>query len=262
MCFTVMSGCVGPRDGAETIAAEFSELKELVLETIKDRIAALDEDYVFCSSILKGCLNWQDPHGMWQVDCAYPIFGVVMPDRTLKREFGEPFLLKDQRVGEKTIAALGKCTMDDAVSFGTVRDRIVRVAALTWIGDDGTSLAGFLVITSDGVYFIYTELGCYKDPPPIVADIFADPPYYLWRSPKVAQHIYLKDQKRVVDCMKRFYAKTRMMCLDREQEKDFFWRNSIVVFKIDVDAELFTWHEMAVDGVNVDDGGLAPLNVK
>ncbi|MBO7619668.1 MAG: hypothetical protein J6T06_04100, partial [Victivallales bacterium] len=111
----------------------------------------------------------------------------------------------DGPFGNELIDLLRKCTTGDAVSFESIRSRIVDTVGLAWIGKDGSSLAGIAAITSDDVYFIYTEMELFEGPgqPFGVFEVLKEPPYYMWRHPCWALYFGLVEQKRLRTCEKR-----------------------------------------------------------
>ena len=187
----VCSGCVCTKE--KPTERDLAALREMAFDAMRDRIGKLADDRSFYCR--KELWTWKEHSVDWK--------GVDL-DRfhVVKTDEDPP---DDGLFGNELIDLLRKCTMGDAVSFESISNRIVNMVGLAWFGKDGSSLAGIAAITSDDVYFIYTEMDLFKGPgqPFAVLDVLEEPPYYLWRHPCWALFIRLAEQKRLRTCEKR-----------------------------------------------------------
>ena len=226
----VCLGCVGMHDESdEPIESEFAAVREMVLETMHEKIGKLAENRTFYCRKEK----WPGKLLSWEIKSLdWVRFGVINTDK------GSP---DDGLFGEELIDSLRKCTMSDEVSFGSISNRITRLAGLAWIGNDGSLLAGIVVITSDDVYFIYTEMNLFEGPGAYydVYDILEEPPYYLWRNPYWTQRIWLTDQERLHACVKRIHSKAERIYPDAQLRDGFCFENIVTAFRIDIAPEKF-----------------------
>ena len=141
-------GCVGIVD--ESVEHEIAAAREMVFDAMRDRIGALGEDRAFYCR--KERWPWMSRSSDLQYECRdidWIRFREVKPD-------DDP--PDDGRFANELIDLLRKCKIDDAVSFGSISNRIVTTVGLAWFGKDGASLAGVAAITDDDVYFIYTPM--------------------------------------------------------------------------------------------------------
>ena len=187
----VCSGCVCTKE--KPTERELAALREKVFETMQDRIGKLAENRSFYCR--KGHWPWMG-HRLDEKELCLSRFDVVKTDEDPPDD--GPF-------GNELIDLLRKCTTGDAVSFESIQSRIVDTVGLAWFGKDGSSLAGIAAITSDDVYFIYTEMELFKGPgqPFGVFEVLKEPPYYMWRHPCWALYFGLVEQKRLRTCEKR-----------------------------------------------------------
>ena len=187
----VCSGCVCTKE--KPTERDLAALREKVFETMQDRIGKLAENRSFYCR--KGHWPWMG-HMLDEKELCLSRFDVVKTDEDPPDD--GPF-------GNELIDLLRKCTTGDAVSFESIRSRIVDTVGLAWIGKDGSSLAGIAAITSDDVYFIYTEMELFEGPgqPFGVFEVLKEPPYYMWRHPCWALYFGLVEQKRLRTCEKR-----------------------------------------------------------
>ena len=177
----------------QTVRDGLAALREMVFETMQDRIGKLAENRAFYCR--KGHWPWMG-HMLDEKELCLSRFDVVKTDEDPP---------DDGLFGNELIDLLRKCTTGDAVSFESISNRIVNTVGLTWIGKDGSSLAGIAAITSEDVYFIYTEMELFEGPgqPFGVFEVLKEPPYYMWRHPYWALFIRLAEQKRLRTCEKR-----------------------------------------------------------
>ena len=225
-------GCIGIE--YEPIEQEIVAAREMVFEAMRDRIKTLDEDRAFyfrkerwpwmsCPSDLQ-CLrrdiNW-------------------IRFKEVKPHDDSP---DDRRFGNELIDLLRKCKMDDAVSFGSISNRIVSTVGLAWFGKDGSSLAGIAAITDDDVYFIYTQM--YPEESPHWGDVVVgEPPYYMWRNPYLIQYMGFypmsSGDRRKFDRMdSRISRRFRKMYPD-DQWWAFLFENFTTAFRMDISPEKF-----------------------
>ena len=228
----VCSGCVCTKE--KPIEQEIVAAREMVFEAMRDRIKTLDEDRAFyfrkerwpwmsCPSDLQ-CLRR---------DIYWIRFKEVKPDDDSP---------DDRRFGNELIDLLRKCKMDDAVSFGSISNRIVSTVGLAWFGKDGSSLAGIAAITDDDVYFIYTQM--YPEESPHWGDVVVgEPPYYMWRNPYLIQYMGFypmsSGDRRKFDRMdSRISRRFRKMYPD-DQWWAFLFENFTTAFRMDISPEKF-----------------------
>ena len=187
----VCSGCVCTKE--KPTERDLAALREMVFETMQDRIGKLAENRSFYCR--KGHWPWMG-HMLDEKELCLSRFDVVKTDEDPP---------DDGRFGNELIDLLRKCTMGDAVSFESIQSRIVDTVGLAWSGKDGSSLAGIAAITSDNVYFIYTEMIRFEGPgqPFGVFEVLKEPPYNMWRHPCWALYFGLVEQKRLRTCEKR-----------------------------------------------------------
>ena len=212
----------------EPIESDIANLRGLVFETIGDRIGKLGGDCAFYCRVLDDSPAWANKDVGY-----YPRLGEVKPDEDVT---------DDGLLGEEIIGSLRRCTMDDAVSLGSIRNRAIRTAGLAWFGKDGPLFAGVAVVTSDGVYFIFTIMEQVTDKDVTVRRYFqAAPPYYAWRDPDIGQNRWgLMDRKRGRSCWKSIYSKLEKMYPgDASSQKVFLSENSITAFRMDISPEKF-----------------------
>ena len=216
----------------EPIESDIANLRGLVFETIGDRMGKLGEDRAFYCRLFDDWPFLSSDEGIGCGDFCIG-FGVVKP-----REDAPD----NGHLGEEMLASIRRCTMDDAVSFGSISNWMVRTAGLAWFGKDGASFAGVAVVTPDDVYFLFTDIELVTDeetwchPRP-------KPPYYAWREPGLAQHCCLMDEKKMRSCMKSIYSKLGKMYPNdsaSQMEFDVFLSdNSITAFRMDISPEEF-----------------------
>ena len=216
----------------ETVRDGLAALREMVFETMQDRIGKLAENRAFYCR--KGNWPWK-AHSLDRKELCLDRFDVVKTDEDPP---------DDGVFGNELIDLLRKCTTGDAVFFESIKSRIVDTVGLAWIGKDGSSLAGMAAITTDEVYFVYTVMGLVTEK--TVSHETYDkqfrsrPPYYAWRDSGLAQHIWLADEKRLRVCMKRIYSKLEKMYPDsRSLRESFLFAKSITAFRIDIAPEKF-----------------------
>ena len=226
----VCSGCVCTKE--KPTERDLAALREKVFETMQDRIGKLAENRSFYCR--KGHWPWMG-HMLDEKEPCLSRFDVVKTDEDPP---------DDGLFGNELIDLLRKCTTGDAVSFESISNRIVNTVGLTWIGKDGSSLAGIAAITSDEVYFVYTVMGLVTEKT-VMHETYdkqfrSKPPYYAWRDSELAQHIWLTDEKRLRVCMKRIYSKLEKMYPDsRSLQESFLFAKSITAFRMDIAPEKF-----------------------
>ena len=183
----VCSGCVCTKE--KPTERDFAALREMVFETMQDRIGKLAENRVFYCR--KGHWPWK-AHSFDEKELCLSRFDVVKTDEDPP---------DDGLFGNELIDLLRKCTTGEAVSFESISNRIVNTVGLTWIGKDGSSLAGIAAITSEDVYFIYTEMDLFEGPgqPFGVFEVLKEPPYYMWRHPCWALYFRLRACEKRID---------------------------------------------------------------
>ena len=204
---------------AEPIESDLAALKGMVFKTIKDQIGKLAKDCDFY------CRVPVPPRRELGTDDFYTRFGVVKPGV-------DPS--DDRRLGKEILDSLRKCTLGDAVSFEKISNRIVNTFGLAWFGKDGSSLAGMVAITPDGVYFIFTVMQLVAEKDVQYHKMFrSKPPYYAWRDSELAQHIWLTDKKELRMCMKRIDSKLEKMYPDNRSLQELFsFEKTITAFRI------------------------------
>ena len=216
----------------QTVRDGLAALREMVFETMQDRIGKLAENRSFYCR--KGHWPWMG-HMLDEKELCLSRFDVVKTDEDPP---------DDGLFGNELIDLLRKCTTGDAVSFESISNRIVNTVGLTWIGKDGSSLAGMAAITSDEVYFVYTVMGLVTEKT-VMHETYdkqfrSKPPYYARRDSGLAQHIWLTDEKRLRVCRKRIYSKLEKMYPDsRSLQKSFLFAKSITAFRMDIAPEKF-----------------------
>ena len=215
------SGCVGMKE--KPSERDLAALREMAFDAMRDRIGKLVDDRVFYCR--KGHWSWKAHSLDWEGG-ELERFDVVKVDEDPP---------DDGLFGNELVDSLRKCTTGDAVPFESISNRIVNTVGLAWFGKDGSSLAGMAAITSDDVYFIYTEMALFKGPgqPFAVLDVFEEPPYYLWRHPCWALLFRLDEQKRLRTCEKRIESesdKLSMFCLCPA---------NLMAFRMDIPPEKF-----------------------
>lgn len=225
-------GCIGIE--YEPIEQEIVAAREMVFKAMRDRIKTLDEDRAFY--FRKERWPWMSrPSDLQCVrrDINWIRFKVVKP------EDDSP---DDRRFGNELIDLLRKCKMDDAVSFGSISNRIVSTVGLAWFGKDGSSLAGIAAITDDDVYFIYTQM--YPEPAPHWGDVVVgEPPYYMWRNPYLIQYVGLypmsSEDRRKFDKMHSRVSQRISKIYPGDQLYHFLFENFTTAFRMDIPPERF-----------------------
>ena len=215
----VCSGCVCTKE--KPTERDLAALREKVFETMQDRIGKLAENRVFYCR--KGHWPWK-AHSLDEKETCLSRFDVVKTDEDPP---------DDGLFGNELIDLLRKCTTGEAVSFESISNRIVNTVGLAWFGKDGSSLAGVAAITSDEVYFIYTEMALFEgqgQPFPVL-DVFEEPPYYLWRHPCWALYFRLRA------CEKRIDSRSGKL-YDELSELSMRVKN-IMAFRMDISPERF-----------------------
>ena len=234
----LIAGCIGIRE--EPHERSVAALRRQVFEVMHDQIGRLAEERTFCCRVLEGWPTYSDPLSdpMQKELCLsldFPRLGVVQLNGKIISGTGTSY---DGRLGEEIIDSLRKCTMDDAVSLGAISNRMVRTAGLAWLGKDGSSFAGFVVIADDDVYFAFTTMFLVADKEDSYGyDIFyVEPPYYLWRNPYWAQVHCVSDwQKSVSDtlrirrCWNKAFPDNNLLRFE----------NFVTAFRVDVSPERF-----------------------
>lgn len=170
-------GCVGITLDKES-EVMIDEMQESVYKRLQQRLAELDEKSLFYCRVKKEWPCDEDDYMPFVTD--YYRFRVVKPAIDQPSQVA---LSKDM------LNALRKCTLNDAVSLGIVRDKSIRTAGVAWFGAGGGSLAGVIVCTPENAYFIYTEMHRVADIKEEyeVYESFRSPPYYWWLNPYMAQ---------------------------------------------------------------------------
>ena len=217
----VCSGCVCTKE--KPTERDLAALREMAFDAMRDRIGKLADDRSFYCR--KELWPWKAHSLDWEgVDLDR--FDVVKVDEDPP---------DDGLFGNELVDSLRKCTLCDAVSFESISNRIVNTFGLAWFGKDGSSLAGMAAITSDDVYFIYTEMALFKGPgqPFAVLDVLEEPPYYLWRHPCWALLFRLDEQKRLRTCEKRIESESDKLSI-------FCWcPANLMAFRMDISPERF-----------------------
>ena len=225
-------GCVGIVD--ESVEHEIAAAREMVFDAMRDRIGALGEDRAFYCR--KERWSWMSRSSDLQYECRdidWIRFREVKPD-------DDP--PDDGRFGNELIDLLRKCKIDDAVSFGSISNRIVTTVGLAWFGKDGASLAGVAAITDDDVYFIYTQM--YPEPaPPWGCVVHGEPPYYMWRNPYLIQYVGLypmsSEDRRKFDKMHSRVSQRIRKIYPGDQLYHFLFENFTTAFRMDISPEKF-----------------------
>ena len=221
----VCSGCVCTNK--KPTERDLAALREMVFETMQDRIGKLAENRSFYCR--KGHWPWLG-HMLDEKELCLSRFDVVKTDEDPP---------DDGLFGNELIDLLRKCTTGDAVSFESIRSRIVDTVGLAWFGKDGSSLAGIVAITSDNVYFIYTEMDLFKGPgqPFAVLDVLEEPPYYLWRHPCWALYFGLVEQKRLRTREKRSDSESSKLYGELSELSQMV--ENLMAFRMDISPERF-----------------------
>ena len=221
----VCSGCVCTNK--KPTERDLAALREMVFETMQDRIGKLAENRSFYCR--KGHWPWLG-HMVDEKELCLSRFDVVKTDEDPP---------DDGLFGNELIDLLRKCTTGDAVSFESIRSRIVDTVGLAWFGKDGSSLAGIVAITSDNVYFIYTEMDLFKGPgqPFAVLDVLEEPPYYLWRHPCWALYFGLVEQKRLRTREKRSDSESSKLYGELSELSQMV--ENLMAFRMDISPERF-----------------------
>lgn len=231
LVLTQCLGCVSIWD--EPIENEIIILREEVLKTIREKIGMLSNSHTFCCKVITGWPSCDSSSLPVSLDYPYRL-GVVGTDGTLIKTISSSSY--DVALGEKILCSIPRCTVDDVVSVGMLRKREVRTAGLVWFGSDGSSFAGFAVLTKDGVYFIYTVMYYTQKGESSIYDIFwAEPPYYYWRNPYWALRLW----KPISDHIGRMRKKVEKMYHDRESCSDFCFDNFVPAFRINISPDEF-----------------------
>jgi len=216
--------------GEGSIESEITAVREMVLEALRGKIRSLAKERLFY------CRNehWPWRLSSWEACRAsdWVRFGVVKTDEDPP---------DDALFGAELVDLLRKCTIDDAVPFGAISNRIVRTVGLAWIGNDGSSLGGVVAITPRDVYFIYTNMELFKGPEAYygVYDVFEDPPYYLWKNPYRTHRVWLTGRNEFRECWKRIDSKTSRMYHDPQSRSDFLFAKVVTAFRLDISPEEF-----------------------
>lgn len=226
-------GCIGIE--YEPIEQEIVAAREMVFKAMRDRIKTLDEDRAFY--FRKERWPWMSrPSDLQCVrrDINWLRFKEVKP------EDDSP---DDRRFGNELIGLLRKCKMDDAVSFGSISNRIVSTVGLAWFGKDGSSLAGIAAITDDDVYFIYTQMYPEEESPHWGYVVVGEPPYYMWRNPYLIQYVGLypmsSEDRRKFDKMHSRVSQRISKIYPGDQLYYFLFENFITAFRMDIPPERF-----------------------
>ena len=225
-------GCVGIVD--ESVEHEIAAAREMVFDAMRDRIGARGEDRAFYCR--KDRWSWMSRSSDLQYECRdidWIRFREVKPD-------DDP--PDDGRFGNELIDLLRKCKIDDAVSFGSISNRIVTTVGLAWFGKDGSSLAGVAAITDDDVYFIYTQM--YPEPaPPWNCVVHGEPPYYMWRNPYLIQYEGFypmsSEDRRKFDKMHSRVSQRISKIYPGDQLYHFLFENFTTAFRMDISPEKF-----------------------
>ena len=231
------AGCVSI--GGEPIEHEIAAAREMVFEAMQNRIEKLDEDRAFY--FRKERWPWMSRSSDLQCvrrDVVWIRF------KEVKLDDDPP---DDGRFGNELIDLLRKCKIDDAISFGSISNRIVSTVGLAWFGKDGSSLAGVAAITDDDVYFIYTQMYPEEDPHPSLVmwsyEIFKDPPYYMWRNPYWIQYMGFysmsSDDRKKFDRMHSRVSYELRKTYSDDQRRKFIFENFTTAFRMDVSPEKF-----------------------
>ena len=230
-------GCIGIE--YEPIEQEIVAAREMVFEAMRDRIKTLDEDRAFY--FRKERWPWMSrPSDLQCVrrDINWIRFKEVKP------EDDSP---DDRRFGNELIDLLRKCKIDDAVSFGSISNRIVSTVGLAWFGKDGSSLAGIAAITDDDVYFIYTQMYPEEYSTPSLVmwgyEVLREPPYYMWRNPYWIQYMGFypmsSGDRRKFDGMDSRISRRFSKMYPDDQWWDFLFENFTTAFRMDIPPERF-----------------------
>ena len=223
------AGCVSI--GGEPIEHEIAAAREMVFEAMQNRIEKLDEDRAFY--FRKEEWPWMSRPS----DLCSEIDWIRF--REVKLEDDPP---DDERFGNELIDLLRKCKIDDAVSFGSISNRIVTTVGLAWFGKDGSSLAGVAAITDDDVYFIYTQMYP-EEAPPLGCVVLGEPPYYMWRNPYLIQYVGLypmsSEDRRKFDKMHSRVSQRISKIYPGDQLYHFLFENFITAFRMDIPSERF-----------------------
>ena len=225
------AGCVSI--GGKPIEHEIAAAREMVFEAMQNRIEKLDEDRAFY--FRKEKWPWMSRPSDLRCLCREIDW---IRFREVKPEEDPP---DDERFGNELIDLLRKCKIDDAVSFGSISNRIVSTVGLAWFGKGGSSLAGIAAITDDNVYFIYTLM--YEEECGCEFGVLRDPPYYMWRNPFNIQYVGLypmsSDDRKKFDRMRSRVSHELRKTYSDDQRWKFIFENFTTAFRMDVSPEKF-----------------------
>jgi len=226
------SGCVSIEDNP--IENDFVAMRELTLETMHDRVKEFSEDDAFYCRIVDGWPYISSPREL-RVSRNYVKFTVV------KHGVDAP---ENGRLGEAVLKAVRKCTLSDAVPLGAISSRMECTAGLAWIANDGSSFAGIAVITSEGVYFIYTIMERFSGPGMYYECVYEElrkPPFYLWMNPVLGQHWGAKNRKKMDVSVNDMFVKSAQMYSNSDSNArwQFCFENRVTAFRIDIAPEKF-----------------------
>jgi hypothetical protein len=225
------AGCVSI--GGEPIEHEIAAAREMVFEAMQNRIEKLDEDRAFYFRKEK----WPWMSRPSDLRCLSREIDWIR-FREVKPEDDPP---DDERFGNELIDLLRKCKIDDAVSFGSISNRIVSTVGLAWFGKGGSSLAGIAAITDDNVYFIYTLM--YEEECCCEFGVLRNPPYYMWRNPYLIQYVGLypksSEDHRKFDRMHSRVSQRISKIYPGDQLYHFLFENFTTAFRMDVSPEKF-----------------------
>ena len=242
-----LAGCVGMGD--ESIANDIVVFRRRVLETIHDKIGKLPKNRDFYCGVLNDWPIWcRDSrncdreilyHGL-VADGVHSRFGAVKrgvyshgPQNA--RVHGKK-THESGRVGEEILDSLRRCRIDDAVSVGSISNKMVRTACLAWFGEDDSSLAGSAIITVGEVYFIYTRME-FVEKPYGVADMIAELPYYVWQNPMLGQCRLIGDDEEGEKCALGEIREKVSKMYPEGSVRSILFDNVITAFRLDISPE-------------------------
>ena len=250
MSTMLLAGCASMDE--ESLENDISSFRGRVLETIQGKIEKLPTNRDFYCGVLEGWPIWcRDSrnadhetlyHGL-VADGVYSRFGAVKrgvdssgSHDALKADCIEK--CKSGHLGEEILASLRKCRIGDAVSVGSIRNKMVRTSCLAWFGNDESSMAGVAIITVDEVYFIYTRME-FVEKAYLVVDIFAELPYYLWQNPMLGQCRLIGEDEEGEQCALGEIREKMIKMYPDGSVRSILFDDVIAAFRLDISPERF-----------------------
>lgn len=222
----VLSGCVAV--GGASQAPAPSEFQREVWTAMQDEIGKLSAERDFYCRVFNGWPVWNAWH--WANWPHMERLGAVKPG-------SDP--VEEVRLGDEIFDSLRRIRLEDAVSFGSISNRMVRTAGLAWIGKDGSSVAGLFIISMKDVYFVLTHMSLHTEPS--IWLFRHDAPYYIWSNPAFVQMWQLKNTEEWVAFRDRLHEQVenrlRPWWGKPKFINEFFLDNYVTAFRLDIAPE-------------------------